>query len=104
MTVPIRIAALAAAALLSATALGAPAAQKGGKKGDAPGGKKAGKKAGGPDGAPAPGAVAAAAGEPFLIDVPPYAVFGSGHPGKAAADFDKPDGVAFTPNGYLLAT
>jgi sugar lactone lactonase YvrE len=40
----------------------------------------------------------------WRIDVQPYAVFGSGHPGKAAADFDKPDGVAFAPSGYLLAT
>ena len=38
------------------------------------------------------------------IDVAPYLVLGSGHPGKAASDFDKPDGVAFTPTGLLLAT
>jgi hypothetical protein len=40
----------------------------------------------------------------WRIEVQPFAVFGSGHPGKAAADFDKPDGVAFAPNGLLLAT
>ncbi len=40
----------------------------------------------------------------WRIEVEPYAVFGSGRPGKGAADFDKPDGVAFTPNGWLLAT
>jgi hypothetical protein len=40
----------------------------------------------------------------WRIEVEPYAIFGSGRPGKGAADFDKPDGVAFTPNGWLLAT
>jgi DNA-binding beta-propeller fold protein YncE len=40
----------------------------------------------------------------WRIEVEPYAIFGSGRPGKGAADFDKPDGVAFTPNGLLLAT
>lgn len=40
----------------------------------------------------------------WRIAVEPYAILGSGRPGKAAADFDKPDGVAFTPNGWLLAT
>ncbi|HKQ79543.1 MAG TPA: hypothetical protein VJ810_37970 [Blastocatellia bacterium] len=40
----------------------------------------------------------------WRIEVEPYAVLGSGRPGKTAADFDKPDGVAFTPNGWLLAT
>ena len=40
----------------------------------------------------------------WRIDVKPYLVLGSGHPGKAASDFDKPDGVAFTPDGLLLAT
>jgi len=40
----------------------------------------------------------------WRLNVEPYAVLGSGHPGKAAADFDKPDGVAFTPSGLLLAT
>jgi hypothetical protein len=40
----------------------------------------------------------------WRIEVAPYAVLGSGRPGKAASDFDKPDGVAFAPNGWLLAT
>src|SRR5262245_1762201 len=40
----------------------------------------------------------------WRIEVEPYAIFGSGRPGKGAADFDKPDGVAFAPNGRLLAT
>jgi hypothetical protein len=40
----------------------------------------------------------------WRIEVEPYAILGSGRPGKGAADFDKPDGVAFTPNGWLLAT
>src|SRR5215510_12582274 len=40
----------------------------------------------------------------WRIEVEPYAIFGSGRPGKGAADFDKPDGVAFAPNGWLLAT
>lgn len=40
----------------------------------------------------------------WRIDVAPFAVLGSGRPGKAASDFDKPDGVAFTPSGLLLAT
>src|SRR5215475_1852065 len=40
----------------------------------------------------------------WRIEVEPYAIFGSGRPGKGAADFDKPDGVAFTPDGLLLAT
>ena len=38
------------------------------------------------------------------IDVAPYLMLGSGHPGKSASDFDKPDGVAFTHTGLLLAT
>ncbi len=42
--------------------------------------------------------------EQWRIPVEPYAILGSGRPGKGAADFDKPDGVAFTPNGLLLAT
>jgi DNA-binding beta-propeller fold protein YncE len=42
--------------------------------------------------------------ELWRIGVEPYAIFGSGRPGKGAADFDKPDGVGFTPNGWLLAT
>jgi DNA-binding beta-propeller fold protein YncE len=40
----------------------------------------------------------------WRIEVEPYEIFGSGHPGKSDTDFDKPDGVAFTPNGFLLAT
>ncbi|HMB27508.1 MAG TPA: hypothetical protein VKS99_05350 [Blastocatellia bacterium] len=40
----------------------------------------------------------------WRIEVEPYAIFGSGRPGKGDADFDKPDGVAFAPNGRLLAT
>src|SRR6185503_19517441 len=40
----------------------------------------------------------------WYIDIAPHLVLGSGHPGKAASDFDKPDGVAFTPAGLLLAT
>ena len=40
----------------------------------------------------------------WRIDVAPYLTLGSGHPGKAASDFDKPDGVAFGPNGLLYAT
>lgn len=42
--------------------------------------------------------------EKWRISVEPYATLGSGRPGKEAADFDKPDGVAFTPQGWLLAT
>jgi DNA-binding beta-propeller fold protein YncE len=42
--------------------------------------------------------------EAWRINVEPYAILGSGRPGKAAADIDKPDGVAFTPQGWLLAT
>ncbi len=42
--------------------------------------------------------------EAWRINVEPYGIFGSGRPGKTAADFDKPDGVAFTPEGWLLAT
>ena len=38
------------------------------------------------------------------MDVAPYLVLGSGHPGKSASDIDKPDGVAFTQTGLLLAT
>jgi hypothetical protein len=42
--------------------------------------------------------------ESWRINVEPYAILGNGRPGKALADFDKPDGVAFTPTGWLLAT
>lgn len=38
------------------------------------------------------------------VEVAPHGVLGSGRPGKSAADFDKPDGVAFLKNGWLLAT
>ena len=38
------------------------------------------------------------------LDVAPYAMLGSGRPGKLPLDFDKPDGVAFTNKGWLLAT
>jgi hypothetical protein len=41
---------------------------------------------------------------PWGLEVAAYAVIGSGRPGKTAADFDKPDGVAFLNNGILLAT
>jgi hypothetical protein len=59
--------------------------------------------------APRPARVAPAVEEDparavWRIEVEPYAIFGSGRPGKGAADFDKPDGVAFSPNGWLLAT
>ena len=40
----------------------------------------------------------------WRIPVKPFQVLGSGHPGKAASDFDKPDGLIFTPAGLLLAT
>lgn len=42
--------------------------------------------------------------ESWRLAVEPYAILGSGRPGKTASDFDKPDGVAFTPEGVLLAT
>ncbi|MBI1764390.1 MAG: hypothetical protein HYR56_23430 [Acidobacteria bacterium] len=42
--------------------------------------------------------------ESWRINVEPYAILGSGRPGKAVADFDKPDGVAFGPQGWLFAT
>jgi DNA-binding beta-propeller fold protein YncE len=60
-----------------------------------------------PQPAPAPSEPAAKedpARAAWRIEVEPYAIFGSGRPGKGAADFDKPDGVAFSPNGWLLAT
>jgi sugar lactone lactonase YvrE len=40
----------------------------------------------------------------WRIDVAPYLALGSGRPGKAASDFDKPDGVAFSSTGALFAT
>ena len=40
----------------------------------------------------------------WRINVEPYLALGAGHPGKAEADFDKPDGVAFSNAGLLYAT
>ncbi len=40
----------------------------------------------------------------WRLDATPFMVLGSGHPGKGNADFDKPDGLAFTADGKLLAT
>ncbi|HKQ72526.1 MAG TPA: FHA domain-containing protein [Blastocatellia bacterium] len=40
----------------------------------------------------------------WRIEVAPYLALGSGHPGKADSDFDKPDGVAFSNTGLLYAT
>jgi pSer/pThr/pTyr-binding forkhead associated (FHA) protein len=44
----------------------------------------------------------------WRINVEPYVALGAGHPGKAEADFDKPDGVAFgvafSKTGLLFAT
>jgi hypothetical protein len=40
----------------------------------------------------------------WRIDAQPYVALGAGHPGKAEADFDKPDGVAFSKTGLLFAT
>ena len=40
----------------------------------------------------------------WRLPVQPYRVLGSGQPGKADADFDKPGGLTFTPAGLLLAT
>ena len=40
----------------------------------------------------------------WRIAVEPYVALGAGHPGKAEADFDKPDGVAFSKTGLLFAT
>jgi hypothetical protein len=40
----------------------------------------------------------------WRIDAEPYVALGAGHPGKAEADFDKPDGVAFSNTGLLYAT
>lgn len=40
----------------------------------------------------------------WQLEALPFAALGSGRPGKAASDFDKPDGLAFTPAGLLLAT
>ncbi len=40
----------------------------------------------------------------WRLEVPPYLVLGTGHPGKSASDFDKPDGVAFSSTGLLFAT
>ncbi len=40
----------------------------------------------------------------WRIEAAPYLVLGAGHPGKTASEFDKPDGVAFSPTGLLFAT
>jgi WD40 repeat protein len=40
----------------------------------------------------------------WRLDIKPYLVLGSGHPGKLASDFNKPDGVAFSAKGLLFAT
>jgi sugar lactone lactonase YvrE len=40
----------------------------------------------------------------WRLEVAPYLVLGSGRPGNTASDFDKPDGVAFSPTGLLFAT
>src|SRR5262245_434292 len=40
----------------------------------------------------------------WRLDVPPYLVLGTGHPGESASDFDKPDGVALSSKGLLFAT
>ncbi len=42
--------------------------------------------------------------ELWRINAEPYAILGSGRPGKTVADIDKPDGVAFGPQGWLFAT
>ena len=39
----------------------------------------------------------------WRIEVAPYLTIGSGSPGNAAYDFDKPAGVAFSPGGLLFA-
>jgi hypothetical protein len=40
----------------------------------------------------------------WRIEVEPYLTLGSGRPGSAASDFNKPAGVAFSPTGQLFAT
>ena len=40
----------------------------------------------------------------WRIEVAPYLSLGSGRPGNAASDFNKPAGVAFSPTGLLFAT
>ncbi len=40
----------------------------------------------------------------WRIEVEPYLALGSGRPGNAAFDFNKPAGVAFSPTGLLFAT
>jgi hypothetical protein len=40
----------------------------------------------------------------WRIEVEPYLALGSGRPGSAASDFNKPAGVAFSPTGLLFAT
>ena len=69
---------------------------------------KKGKQAGAPARVAAPIQTPLAEDDPlrtaWRIDVDPFAALGSGRPGNAAVDFDKPDGLAFTPSGLLLAT
>jgi DNA-binding beta-propeller fold protein YncE len=38
------------------------------------------------------------------IEVRPYAIVGSGHPGAGAEDIDAPDGITFDANGSMLLT
>lgn len=40
----------------------------------------------------------------WRIEVAPYLALGSGRPGNAASDFNKPSGVAFSPTGLLFVT
>jgi hypothetical protein len=42
--------------------------------------------------------------EAWRLDVPPYLVIGSGHPGSRPADISPPDGIEFTASGLLLVT
>lgn len=42
--------------------------------------------------------------EAWRIDVEPYAVLGSGHPGSRPSDINQPDGLDFTSSGLLLVT
>ncbi|MGH9751192.1 MAG: NHL repeat-containing protein, partial [Blastocatellia bacterium] len=39
----------------------------------------------------------------WRIEVAPYLALGSGRPGNAASDFDKPAGLAFSPQGLLFS-
>lgn len=42
--------------------------------------------------------------EAWRLDVEPYAVLGSGHPGVRPSDINQPDGLEFTSSGLLLIT